>query len=150
MFFSKILRVFFLSVFIVVTFFIYPKTSNALRIDHFEQHAGGHIINCTENTTIFGFGQSSCFEDTSSKKSESLTLIQQDKEYSSQNSEKFNTERIIKNDKINSLPVGVVAPLALVGGLTPIYFIAKRLLQNKEIKALKERINILETIITKE
>jgi|LakMenE01Jun11ns_1017448.scaffolds.fasta_scaffold9871710_3 hypothetical protein len=156
MFLSKTFRIFLISVVVIVSFFVYPQTSSALRIDHLEQHAGGHIINCKENTTIFGFGQSSCFEDKSSKKSESVTLIQKN-EPSNQNAdknrispEKSNTEDIIKIDKIKSLPVGVVGSLAVIGGLTPIYFVAKRLLQNKEIKALKERINVLETIVTKE
>jgi hypothetical protein len=153
MFFSKNIRIFLISVVVIVTFLMYPQTSNALRIDHLEQHAGENIVNCT-NTNIFG--RSSCIEDTSSKKSESVTLIQ-NKEPLNQNSDKnlilpqkSNVENIIKSDKISTLPVGVVGSLAVIGGLTPIYYVTKRLLQNKEIKALKERINVLETIVTKE
>ncbi len=153
MFLSKTLRIFLISIVVIVTFLIYPQTSSALRIEHLEQHARGNIINCT-NTNIFG--QSSCIQDASSKRSESVTLIQQ-KEGSGQSLDKnlipphkVNAENTIKTDKINSLPVGVVGSLAVISGVTPVYFVTKRLFEKKEIKGLKERIEVIETIVTKE
>jgi hypothetical protein len=155
MFLSKTLRIFLISIVVIVFFLMYSPTSSALRIDHLEQHAGGNIITC-ENTTIFGRSSSSCNEYISTKKSESVTLTQP-KEGSNQSSDqnliplnKADTENVIKVDKVSSLPLGIVSLLAVIGGVTPIYFLTKRLFQAKEIKALKERINVLETIVTKE
>lgn len=140
---SQIFKILLVCLFIIIVGSIPSKTASALQI---EQHAHT-ILNCTNE----GFwGNKTCFQnlqiDNSKENNKSWYTNPIESELNKETQKTASQPKQQKTSQLNDFflgGIGIGGVIIAIGGV-------KRLFSANEVKKLKERIEILETIATRE